>query len=39
MNAEVWAVIGTILGTIVLIVPGIWYAWVVLDGWADQDGK
>ena len=39
MDVEIWAAIGTILGTIVfLVAPGIAYAWVVLDGWSDQEG-
>jgi hypothetical protein len=33
MNAEIWAIVGTILGTILLIVPGVVYAYYVLDGW------
>jgi hypothetical protein len=37
MSAEIWATVGTILGTIIfLIVPGIAYAWVVLDGWSEE---
>lgn len=40
MNAEIWAIVGTILGTIVfLIVPGIVYAYYVLEDWIDgKDG-
>jgi hypothetical protein len=34
MNAELWATVGTILGTILfLIVPGVVYAYYVLEGW------
>jgi len=34
MNAEFWATIGTILGTILfLIVPGVVYAYYVLEDW------
>jgi hypothetical protein len=34
MNAEIWATVGTILGTIfLLIVPGIVYAYYVLEVW------
>jgi hypothetical protein len=36
MNAEIWAIVGTILGTILLIVPGVVYAYYVLDGWIDS---
>lgn len=39
MSVEIWATVGTILGTTVLLVaPGIAYAWVVLDRWSDQEG-
>jgi len=34
MNAEVWASIGTVLATLLLVVvPGVVYAWYVLDTW------
>jgi hypothetical protein len=34
MSAEIWAAAGTILGTILLlIVPGVAYAYYVLEGW------
>jgi LPS O-antigen subunit length determinant protein (WzzB/FepE family) len=34
MNAELWAAIGTILGTVfLLIVPGVVYAYYVLEAW------
>jgi hypothetical protein len=34
MNAETWAIVGTILGTILfLIVPGVAYTYYVLDDW------
>jgi hypothetical protein len=37
VNAELWATIGTIIGTFVLmIVPGLVYAWVVLDAWSSE---
>ena len=39
MTTEIWATVGTILGTILLfIVPGVAYAYVVLEGWiGDRD--
>jgi hypothetical protein len=38
MNAELWATVGTILGTIFfLIVPGIAYAYYVLEGWIGNE--
>lgn len=38
MNAELWATVGTIIGTLVLVVvPGLVYAWVVLEDWV-RDG-
>jgi hypothetical protein len=34
MNAEVWASIGTVIATLLLVVvPGVVYAWYVLDLW------
>jgi hypothetical protein len=34
MTVELWAALGTIIGTLVLVVaPGLLYAWAVLDGW------
>jgi hypothetical protein len=34
MNAEIWATVGTILGTILfLVVPGVAYAYYVLEVW------
>jgi hypothetical protein len=40
MNAEVWASIGTVIATLVfVVVPGVVYAWYVLDTWiGDGDG-
>jgi hypothetical protein len=40
MNAEVWASIGTVIATLLfVVVPGVVYAWYVLDGWiGDGDG-
>jgi hypothetical protein len=40
MNAEIWAVVGTILGTmLLLIVPGVVYAYYVLEIWiGSRDG-
>ncbi len=35
---ELWAVIWTTIATIVfLLVPGLWYAWYVLERWIDDD--
>jgi hypothetical protein len=37
-NADLWIVIGTTLVTVVfLLVPGLVYAWYVLEGWIDDD--
>jgi hypothetical protein len=34
MNVEIWATVGTILGTILLvIVPGVAFAYYVLEDW------
>jgi hypothetical protein len=32
-SAEVWSIIGTSIVTVVLFVPGLVYAWYVLEGW------
>jgi hypothetical protein len=39
MDTELWSVIGTTIATILfLLVPGVGYAWYVLDSWiADDD--
>lgn len=38
MSTELWAVLGTTIVTFaVVVVPGVAYAWVVLDSWADDD--
>lgn len=37
MNVELWATVGTIIGTLVLaVVPTVVYAWVVLDDWISE---
>ncbi len=37
MNAEVWAVLGTTIATLVfLILPGVIYAYYVLEHWIDD---
>jgi len=36
-NAELWASIGTVIATILLLAPGIVYAWYVLETWIDDD--
>ena len=33
MSAETWAIVGTTLGTILLIVPGVAYAYYLLEVW------
>lgn len=34
MTVELWATVGTIIGTLVLVVvPGLLYAWAVLAEW------
>ena len=37
MNAEVWASIGTVVATLLLVVPGVAYAWYVLEQWIGGD--
>jgi hypothetical protein len=38
MNAEIWASIGTIVATLVLlIVPGLVYTWYALEHIAEDD--
>ena len=39
MNAELWATVGTILGTILLIVPGVAYAYYVLEVWIGNSDR
>lgn len=36
-NAELWASVGTVIVTVVLLVPGVVYAWYVLEGWIGDD--
>lgn len=37
MTVELWAALGTIIGTLVLVVvPGVAYAWCVLEDWIDD---
>jgi hypothetical protein len=36
-DAELWSVVGTVIVTILLLVPGIIYAWFVLGSWIDDD--
>jgi len=36
MSVELWATVGTIIGTLVLlVVPGLAYSWAVLYAWID----
>jgi hypothetical protein len=37
VTPEVWAVIGTALATVFLLVPGVLYAWFVLEDWIGDD--
>jgi hypothetical protein len=37
-NAELWASIGTLIATVLLLAPGVVYAWYVLESWID-DGQ
>ena len=40
MAGEIWATVGTILGTILfLIVPGVGYAYYVLERWIDSTDR
>lgn len=36
-NAELWASVGTVIVTVVLLVPGVVYAWYVVEGWIGDD--
>jgi hypothetical protein len=36
-TAELWTLIGTTIATIVLLVPGVVYAWYVLERWIGDD--
>lgn len=36
-NAELWAVAGTTIATVLLLVPGVVYAWYVLESWIGND--
>jgi hypothetical protein len=36
-SAELWAVVGTTIVTVLLLVPGVVYAWYVLESWIDDD--
>jgi hypothetical protein len=40
MNAEVWASVGTVIATLLfVVVPGVVYAWYVLEEWiGDGEG-
>ncbi len=37
INAEAWATVGTTIGTILLVVPSVVYAWYVLESWIGDD--
>jgi hypothetical protein len=40
MSAEVWAAVGTVIGTLVLvIVPGLVYSWAVLEAWIGSQDR
>jgi hypothetical protein len=36
-NAELWATLGTAIAIVLLLAPGIVYAWYVLESWIDDD--
>ena len=36
-NAELWGFVGTAVFTVLVLVPGIVYAWYVLESWIDDD--
>jgi hypothetical protein len=38
-NAEVWAIVGTTIATVLLLVPGVVYAWYVLENWIGDDNS
>jgi hypothetical protein len=35
-NAELWASLGTVIVTVLLLAPGIVYAWYVLESWIED---
>lgn len=37
-NAELWASVGVLVATVLLLAPGIVYAWYVLENWIG-DGR
>ena len=36
-NAELWSAVGTTIATVLLLVPGVIYAWYVLESWIKDD--
>jgi hypothetical protein len=36
-NVELWTALGTVIATVLLLVPGVVYAWYVLESWIDDD--
>jgi hypothetical protein len=36
-TAEVWASVGTTIATVLLLVPGVVYAWYLLENWIGDD--
>jgi len=37
-HTELWSIVGTSIVTVVLLVPGLVYAWYVIEGWVgDRD--
>ncbi len=36
-NTDAWAIAGTTLGTLLLLLPGVVYAWYALEKWIGDD--
>lgn len=37
LSAEAWAIAGTTLATVLLLVPSVVYAWYLLENWIGDD--
>ena len=36
-SGDLWTVIGTTIASVVLLLPGVVYAWYALESWIDDD--
>jgi hypothetical protein len=36
-TAELWTAVGTVVAVVLLLVPGLIYAWYVLESWIEDD--